>query len=285
MTRVLRVCTAIRDAELEQSIRQILVENGHQVGPVERDDISNGIRNEDLLFIVENSYQEILDLIEHQNYKEMNFLPVIIVDTGNAKYQQFYKTVTLPHKYLNIPSHILEKLLPQLVLHMDQLRSVAISKKQLDYFFLFSDLFYCKKDSFQTALQKSLKEMLSFLYADKGSIMLLNSENNLVIEAATKKELIGIEVPSTQESVAWTVMKSQKSVFVDDIKKDDRFSQKVGEYTKDYFLSIPIIVKGEVKGVFNMSDKLLSLLFDKIDEDSARRFIRMLEPFFADYLR
>ena len=50
------------------------------------------------------------------------------------------------------------------------------------------------------------------------------------------------------------------------------------KYSKDYFLSIPVFVGGEIKGVFNLSDKLVSLLFDKTDLERANIFLTMLEP-------
>jgi len=179
---------------------------------------------------------------------------------------------------------MLHPLLPQLVLHMDYFRSVAMLQNQSNYLSLFSDLFLHANTSFNDALHQVLAKILSFLYADKGSIMLLNSAGNLVIEASTKSELVGLEIPESKGGVAWTVMTSKESLFVEDVKTDERFEQKVGSYTKDYFLSIPIFIKGDVRGVFNISDKLLSLLFDKIDEEIAIRFMGMLEPFFAIYL-
>ncbi len=282
MKNMLRVCTAIRNAEFENTVRKMLTQSGHSVGPVERDDISNGLRDDNLLFVVEDSYQSILDLLEHQNVKEMNFLPTIIVKSGDEKYQKFHKNVRFPYKYFYLSPKELLSEIPQLLLHFDMLRTKTMLCYQQHAFFTFKELFW-NASSFRDALSPALQDILTFLYADKGSVMLLKNDV-LVIEAATKREIVGLEIPFSADSVAWTVISSEQSVFVEDVAADPRFEKRKSGYVKDYFLSVPIRVQGNVAGVFNMSDKLLSLLFDKKDEETALRFMEMLEPFFACYI-
>ena len=131
---------------------------------------------------------------------------------------------------------------------------------------------------FRKFLAEVLDMSLDVLYAERGSIMLLNENGNLVVEAATKKAIIGIEIPPC-DNVAWTVVNTMKPVFVENIDNDPRFKKSSSVYSKDYFMSIPIFLNKKIAGVFNLSDKMVSLLFDNDDYEKANELLAVLEPY------
>jgi len=50
-------------------------------------------------------------------------------------------------------------------------------------------------------------------------------------------------------------------------------------YSKDYFMSLPIFINGKIEGVLNLSDKMVSLLFDSSDQKNADRLLKIIEPY------
>ena len=137
---------------------------------------------------------------------------------------------------------------------------------------------YKRSERFDDFMNGILPWLLKLLFTERGSVMLLNERHNLVIEASTKKDLIGMEIEYKPDSVAWTVIDTGRPVFVEDIEKDARFKKGTG-YSKDYFLSLPLFVNDEIAGVFNLTDKITSLLFDSDDYDNANALISIIEPY------
>ncbi|MBR4489517.1 GAF domain-containing protein [bacterium] len=143
---------------------------------------------------------------------------------------------------------------------------------------------------FRIFLAETLDMSLDLLYAERGSFMLLNEKGNLVVEAATKKAIIGLEIPPSNENVAWTVVNTAKPIFVENIDNDPRFKKSGSGYAKDYFMSIPIFLNKKIAGVFNLSDKMVSLLFDNSDYEKANELLAVIEPYLyinklANYVR
>lgn len=96
------------------------------------------------------------------------------------------------------------------------------------------------------------------LQADKGSLMLVNSRQELYILAS-----LGIDDHLARtyrtplgEGIAGTVAASRQAVLVSDIDTDPRFAKTKRErYKTRSFISCPIIAKNRVLGVLNMHDK------------------------------
>ncbi len=281
--RKIKVCTAIRDKEYEDLLNERLGVLGYTTSTVNRYDIVNGMRREDLIFIVEDSYVSILNLIEEYNVMENNFLPVIVLTSKDSKYKEWISSVKDNTKYVMLDKSILSYVLIQSLDLLHNLRVAKLKEYMGNFAIIYSNIFSNKKRPFSDALQAALDKTLDFLFAEKGSVMLINDRGNLVIEASTKREIIGIEVPYDEKSVAYTVLNNKEPVFVEDVTKDSRFSKKEERYSKDYFLSVPIFVEGDVKGVFNLSDKKVDLLFDKTDLERLKYFLYMLEPVFSKY--
>lgn len=277
MEKELKVCTAVRDKNIEDSIIDTIMLNKWKHSYVTSDDITSEQSKDGLLLIIEDSYQSILDLVIRHNECELNFLPVIIIGSGDPKYSGIPEKLQYPEKYFYIRSPHFPELMVQTVRTMDKYRD-AYKYKKFSQFREFVADAYKRSGTFSGFMNGILPRLLKLLFTDRGSIMLLNERGNLVIEASTKKDLIGLEIGYKPDSVAWTVIDTGRPVFVEDIEKDPRFKKGTG-YSKDYFLSLPLFVNDEIAGVFNLTDKITSLLFDSDDYDNANALISIIEPY------
>ena len=277
MKKVLKVCTAIRDKDHEDRIIDIIAKNDWKHSFVNIDDIVNEHRRDSLFYIIEDSYTSILDLIELHNSCTLNFIPVVILSPEGSKYSGWIKRVRNPEKYFHIKFANFIESMPQIVSTMDVLRDTYQFKK-IDQFREEVAASFKNNKEFSGFMGEILPGMLDLLYAERGSVMVLNKDNNLVIQAATKQNLVGLEVEYKPDSVAWTVIDTKKPIFVENIENDSRFQKGKG-YAKDYFLSLPIFVNGEIMGVLNLSDKIVSLLFDQSDFANANNLIKIIEPY------
>ncbi len=277
----LKIYTALRDAQFENQVHALIHANDHEAHQIHLDDIINDVRAYDGLFIVEESYHGILELIEFHNSCKFNLLPVIFVFDPKSPDKEWVNSVRYPYKYFAVEHKLLPLLFTRIVAHMDELRRTKFNEFVLEHHKPVLEPFFNEKLSFRGALGQALAHLLDFLFADKGSIMLLNDKGNLVIEASTKPHLIGLEVVPDPNSPAWSVMETKKPLFVEDISKDQRFKKKSDGYSKDYFLIVPIFLNGEIHGVLNLTDKMVSLFFDRSDLLRARNFLRLLEPMLA----
>ena len=280
MKKELKICTAIRNKEYEDRVIFLSKTQGWKHSFVNIDNIH---QQDSLFFIVEDSYSSILELIELHNSVDLNFIPVIIVSENDSKRSNWIKAVKYPEKYFQTSINFLNESMVQIVKTMDTLRDTYYYKRISIFRENISSIY--KNGTFQEFTNEVLSNLLKLLYADRGSIMLLNEKNNLVIEASSKKELNGLEVSYKPDTVAWTVIDTQKPVFVENIDNDPRFKKGEG-YSKDYFLSIPIFVDGKIAGVLNLSDKIISLLFDTSDYNNANYLLSIVEPYLIlNYLK
>jgi len=277
LRKELKICTAIRNKEFEDRVVLISGTQGWKHSFVNIDDIVSEHRRDSLFFIVEDSYASILELIELHNSCDLNFIPVIVVSEKDSKYSNWIKAVKYPEKYFHTNIDFLSESMVQIVRTMDVLRDTYYYKRT-SQFRENTAASYKENEHFQDFIGEILVKLLELLYTDRGSIMLLNERNNLVVEAATKKELVGLEVAYKPDSVSWTVIDTQKPVFVENIESDTRFKKGEG-YSKDYFLSLPIFVDNKIAGVLNMSDKIVSLLFDTSDYNNASNLLSIIEPY------
>jgi len=105
-------------------------------------------------------------------------------------------------------------------------------------------------------LNEILETILDYLGAEQGSIMLVEKKKYLEVQAATRKNIIGMRQPLKDDSVASWVVQNCKALFIPDIAKDKRFPIRAGSnYRKNSLLSAPILHKGRAIGVINVTDK------------------------------
>lgn len=120
--------------------------------------------------------------------------------------------------------------------------------------FAIADVMNAGKMTFAARMERLLTIVLDFLGVEQGSLMVLEGKN-LVVRAATRKEIVGHKQELTDESVAAWVAKNGKPLFIPDIAKDSRFPRRPGIYKKDSLLSAPIIHQDKVIGVINATDR------------------------------
>jgi hypothetical protein len=272
---------ALRDQSFERRIAAMAQAGGHTTHAVTLDAITNDMRRYDTLFLVEDSYAAILDLIEFHNSCHFNFLPTLVVSNSSATPEEWVAKSRFPYKYFAVERKLLPLLFSRVVRTLDQMRRAKLRESLLRLHTAVIAPFSAPGADFTAAIAEALHAILDHLFAARGSIMLINRYGNLVVEAATKRDIAGIEVPYDRASPAWSVVESGEPLFCEDITKDGRFAQKKNVYAKDYFLIVPIRIQGKTVGVLNLTDKLVSLLFDRGDLLRAGGLLRLLEPVLA----
>ena len=111
--------------------------------------------------------------------------------------------------------------------------------------------------SYHTRLNLILQIILEYLGVEQGSIMILDRGKKLVVEAATREELIGLCQPLDGDTISALVANSGNAEFIKDITRDPRFKDRPtkGAYRTKSLLSVPIKQDSKVLGVINVTDK------------------------------
>jgi hypothetical protein len=103
-----------------------------------------------------------------------------------------------------------------------------------------------------------LDRAISYMNADKGSLMLLNEKNELYILAARgfDSPFIGEYRVKVGEGIAGTIAEKRAYVLVEDIEQDQRFTQaKRDRYKTKSFISCSLISGDRLFGIININDK------------------------------
>lgn len=286
----LKICTAIRNKTIEDEIIKIIQDAGWIHSNVNMDDVVNEHRSVNQVFIIEDNYSQILNLVEFHNSCYLNFIPTVVLSAVDSKCKDWVKGVKFPEKYFHCGLMNFRMIATQTIETMAALGEAHKNLVVKKYREATTSTFKKSALDFRSFLDEVLTMSLDILYASRGSIMLLNEKGNLVIEAATKKAIVGIEIPPSNDNVAWTVVNTMKPIFVENIDDDPRFKRSSSGYAKDHFLSIPIFLNKKIAGVFNLSDKMVSLLFDNNDYEKANELLAVIEPYLyinklANYIR
>ena len=109
---------------------------------------------------------------------------------------------------------------------------------------------------YRQRLSLILQIILEYLGVEQGSILIIH-RRKLVVEAASREELLGLAQPLDGDSIAAHVARTGESEFIKDITKDRRFPnrQDNGAYRSKSLLSVPIKQDDRVLGVLNVTDK------------------------------
>ncbi len=119
-------------------------------------------------------------------------------------------------------------------------------------------------------LEISLKGIMDLYGASRGSIFILRS-NGHDLELKTSQGMAQAETKSMVkrmgEGIVGRVAESKQPVFVDDIAKDDRFLnfKPRKSYVTSSFICAPLMVKDNLIGVINITDKESGKRFTKDD--------------------
>lgn len=104
-------------------------------------------------------------------------------------------------------------------------------------------------------IDRILAIILAYLGVEQGSIMVLE-RRKLLIVAATRHDLVGMQQTVSDESIAGWVAKNKAPIFIPDISKDTRFSERGGNaYKKNALLSVPVLKGSKLIGVINVTDR------------------------------
>jgi HD-GYP domain-containing protein (c-di-GMP phosphodiesterase class II) len=115
-----------------------------------------------------------------------------------------------------------------------------------------------------------LERATNYTNAEKGSFMLINEKGELYILEARgfSKQFIDTYKVRMGEGIAGMVARNRSPVLVEDIDRDERFSQKKWDHYKTKaFISCPIISREKVLGVININDKKDGTPFTKDEMD------------------
>lgn len=129
---------------------------------------------------------------------------------------------------------------------------------------------------FDDRLHHLLVKTLASLGAERGSIMLLEGEE-LVVRAATDRELIGERRTIYDNSVSATALRERRGLLIGKIGEEpapvDFYTD--GRYKTATLLTLPILFSGEPLGVINVTDKVSRRAFRKRDETMLSLFAGM----------
>ena len=113
--------------------------------------------------------------------------------------------------------------------------------------------------------------------ASAASIALLDHETNeLVFEAATEGDVVGMRFPAHQGIAGWVAMTGEP-LAVSDVRRDPRFAKDFAAstgYVPQSILAVPLIVQEEVEGVLEVLDKANAASFGLDDMDLLSLFAR-----------
>lgn len=136
---------------------------------------------------------------------------------------------------------------------------LAQANRLLDSFSRISLAINTPRWSFQRRIQEILEIILAYLGAEQGSIMMREGSKQLVVKAASRKELVGCRQPLSSGSVAAWVAANREPLYIADINADPRFParhQEGAAYRKRSLLSVPIMHRSKVAGIINVTDKI-----------------------------
>jgi diguanylate cyclase (GGDEF)-like protein len=107
-------------------------------------------------------------------------------------------------------------------------------------------------------IERLLDRILLYLDAEIGSILLVDSEGQLQI--VHSRGLPGDVVSETRirssQGISGHVLETGRSLLVADVEVDERFRRRNHErYFTHSFISAPLVIEGEVRGVINVNNK------------------------------
>jgi GAF domain-containing protein len=113
--------------------------------------------------------------------------------------------------------------------------------------------------------------------ASAASIALLDHETNeLVFEAATEGDVVGMRFPAHQGIAGWVAMTGEP-LAVSDVRRDPRWAKDFAAstgYIPKSILAVPLFVQEEVEGVLEVLDKANAASFGLDDMDLLSLFAR-----------
>lgn len=149
------------------------------------------------------------------------------------------------------------------------------AQRLLESFSKIVEVINTKNLNYERRLDKILKVILEYFGVEQGSIMVIEKKNRLVVRAASRPELLGVQqsLRDHDKSVAAWVVNSRKPLFIPDISQNDLFDRTWRNgtvYKKKSLLSVPLVHQDRVIGVINVTDKIGDK--DLLQQDIGRLF-------------
>lgn len=152
-----------------------------------------------------------------------------------------------------------------------KLQDLEQANRLLDSFARIAGVINTSGQGYASRLHRVLGIILDYLGVEHGSIMVLERKKHLVVRAASRPALLGLEQSLADQGVASWVAAHKEPLFVKDICKDRRFGgQSRNSYRKNSLLSVPVLHQGKILGVINVTDKIGDR--DLLKDDIARLF-------------
>ncbi len=132
----------------------------------------------------------------------------------------------------------------------------SLKSRKIDFFLALGDtlnVVTSSKTSLADKLNSFLTIALDFLDAKRGSIMLMEGEDTLVVRAASHSEIVGAVQKLEGNSVASRAVRENRTIH--NPGSGGKQSEK-GKYESDALLTIPICFQDNVIGVINVTDRV-----------------------------
>lgn len=233
----------------------------------------------DIILTDLNAKEDENDFPTIRKIKEINQDAVIIVITGNPSFESIQSVLRLGvFDYITKPFDIdeisfsINRAMSHLKLHAinqtlikdlenynKQLEKVIKERTEgLQFLFNITREIYSSL-GLRDVIGMIVKKVVIVLNADKCSILLYDKSKDVLVvkySHGLSRDIIEKTRIRPGEGVSGTVFQSKESVLVQDIERDERFKQmnKESYYTKS-FISVPLLIKGDVIGVINVNDK------------------------------
>lgn len=141
-------------------------------------------------------------------------------------------------------------------------KSLTDELSQTELFYKIGDICTLVEDiqNAKDLLKTSLDSTLKLFEAKRGSIFIFDKNStNLILESAIGMDLQEEDqiVKRMGEGVVGQVAKSKTPIFVSDLEQDDRFDnfKARNSYQTTSFICAPLMIKDELIGVINITDK------------------------------
>lgn len=158
---------------------------------------------------------------------------------------------------------------------------MASDKRLLNVLFAINSITNNNRFDFGEKLQHILLEIVGFMGAKNGSIMLVKGKKGLEVCASTDAGLIGVTQPPDDASPAYWVLENGRPLYIDDISRSDIFRKRFDKYEGGAFLLMPVTGDNKTIGVLSVTDKVGEDTFSREEQEAllniVGQFISALE--------